>query len=98
MQMLVTFDSISSSLRFQAAAADRNRNFPCALVPVPGKLSSPCGYAAEVEMEAPEALLNVLRELNVEWDAVYCPCGKEYQTLYQHPPFPASGFTEPHQT
>ncbi|MDR0722423.1 MAG: DUF3343 domain-containing protein [Treponema sp.] len=85
--MLVTFASISSSLRFQAAAsADRKRDFFCALVPVPGKLSSPCGYAAEVEMEEPGELLNLLREMDAEWDAVYRPCGKEYQALYQYPP------------
>ena len=88
MRMLVTFASISSSLRFQAASTassvDRKGDFPCALVPVPGKLSSSCGYAAEVEMAEPGDLLNLLRELNAEWDGVYRSCGKEYEALYRH--------------
>lgn len=88
MRMLVTFASISSSLRFQAAStassAEGKRDFPCVLVPVPGKLSSACGYAAEVEMAEPGDLLKVLREMNAAWEAVYRPCGKEYQALYHH--------------
>ncbi|MDR1986204.1 MAG: DUF3343 domain-containing protein [Treponema sp.] len=83
--MVVTFDSISSSLRFQAASASGGGpGFSCALIPSPGKLSASCGYAAEVEMEEPEKLLKLLRELNVEWDAVYSSCGKNYQVIYRY--------------
>jgi hypothetical protein len=86
--MLVTFDSISSSLCLQAAAAaspaERERHFTCTLIPVPRTISSSCGYAAEIEMEEGGELLKLLGELNVGWDAVYRPCGKEYQVMYNH--------------
>ena len=85
--MLVTFDSISSSLCLQAAAAspaERALNFTCTLIPVPRNVSSSCGYAAEIEMEEGGDLLKLLEDLNVGWDAVYRPCGKEYEVMYSH--------------
>jgi hypothetical protein len=87
--MLVTFDSISSSLRLQTAsaaaeAAGTERGFSCTLIPIPRNISSSCGYAAEVEMEEPEDLLKLLHELNLEWDAVYRPSGKDYEAIYAH--------------
>jgi hypothetical protein len=45
-------------------------------------VSSSCGYAAEVETEEPGALLKLLGELDVEWNTMYLPCGKEYQAIY----------------
>jgi hypothetical protein len=81
LQLLVTFYSVSSALRLEAAG--KEHDLFCALIPVPRKLSSSCGYAAEVEMGEPEALVELLRELNVEWDAVYRPCGKDYQMIHQ---------------
>jgi hypothetical protein len=85
--MLVTFDSISSSLCLQAAAAspaEGGCHFTCTLIPVPRNISSSCGYAAEIEMEEGGELLKLLGELKVGWDAVYRPCGGEYQVMYSH--------------
>ncbi|MDR1029399.1 MAG: DUF3343 domain-containing protein [Treponema sp.] len=78
--MLLTFDSISASLRLQGVY--RGRGFLCTLIPVPRNVSSSCGYAAEVETEEPGALLKLLGELDVEWNTMYLPCGKEYQAIY----------------
>jgi hypothetical protein len=80
--MLVTFDSISSSLLLQAAY--RDQKVPCRLIPVPRNLNASCGYAAEVEAEEPGELLKFLRELKAEWHGVYRPCGTEYRLLYHY--------------
>jgi hypothetical protein len=79
--MLLTFDSISSSLSLQEAY--RERGLPCALIPVPRNISSSCGYAAEVETEEAESLVKLIEKLNVVWDAIYLPCGKEYRAIYR---------------
>jgi hypothetical protein len=79
---LVTFDSISSSLRLQAEY--RERGFPCTLIPVPAKLGSSCGYAAEIETENPSELTELLRKLNLEWDGVYQADGNNYKMIYKN--------------
>jgi hypothetical protein len=79
--MLVTFDSISSSLQFQAGCAASGERVLCTLIPVPRSLSASCGYAAEVAMGEPGDLLKLLGELKVEWNALYRPRGKEYEVI-----------------
>jgi hypothetical protein len=68
---MVTFHSVSSALIVETAG--KERGFFCSLVPVPRVLSSSCGYAASVEAETSGGLLELLRCLRVEWEAVYRP-------------------------
>jgi hypothetical protein len=81
-RLLVTFDSISSSLLVEGAC--RKRRLPCSLIPVPRSLTASCGYAAEVAAEEAGEVLGLLRELKAEWKAVYQPEGKTYRSLYRY--------------
>lgn len=83
MRLLVTFHSVSQALLLETEA--KERGFFCALIPVPRKLSSSCGYAAEVEADAfpVDEHPDLLRKLNIEWEAVYKPVGDGYQALHR---------------
>ncbi|MDR0540076.1 MAG: DUF3343 domain-containing protein [Spirochaetaceae bacterium] len=82
MRLLVTFYSVSSALFLEAAG--KERGLPCVIIPVPRSLSSSCGYAAEVDVEETGNLAELLRGLNVEWEAVYRPGENRYELLYRN--------------
>lgn len=82
MVMLVTFHSVSSALMLEALG--KERGIACSVIPVPRKLSSSCGYAAELEMDLAEELHTLLDENGLEWEAVYAPQNGEYQTLFNN--------------
>ena len=79
MRLLVTFYSVHSALLLEAAG--KERGFFCVLIPAPGKLSSSCGYAAEVEAEEPERLVKLLRGMNAEWEALWRQNEGGYEAL-----------------
>ncbi|MDR2501501.1 MAG: DUF3343 domain-containing protein [Treponema sp.] len=79
MRLLVTFYSVHAALLLEAAG--KERGFFCALIPAPRKLSSSCGYAAEVDAEEPERLIKLLRGMNAEWEALWLPGEGGYEAL-----------------
>jgi hypothetical protein len=82
LRLLVTFYSVSSALLLETAG--KERGFPCVIIPVPRSLSSSCGYAAEVDAEASGDLVELLRGLRIEWEAVYQPGENRYEPLYRN--------------
>jgi hypothetical protein len=82
LRLLVTFYSVSSALVLESAG--KARGFSCALIPVPRSISSSCGYAAETSAEDADSIAELLRELRIEWEAVYLSDESGYEPLYRN--------------
>ncbi|MGD9559853.1 MAG: DUF3343 domain-containing protein [Oscillospiraceae bacterium] len=67
--MLVTFYSVSAALYLETLL--KKAHIPCRVIPVPRALSSSCGYAAEVEGETPDALVQLFKDNAIEWESLY---------------------------
>lgn len=78
--IIVTFYTVSSALYLETLLAAQE--VPCRIIPVPRALSSSCGYAAEVADIAPKALISLLSEYELEWEAIYrAASGEEYSLI-----------------
>ena len=82
MHLLVTFYSVNQALQLEAAF--KERGLVCGLIPAPRKLSSSCGYAAEVEAGDAPGLVSLLRDMNVEWEAVWRQNADGYEELLKN--------------
>jgi hypothetical protein len=70
---------VNSALLLEAAG--KEHGIPCTLIPAPRKLSTSCGYAAEIPAEEPERLERLLREANIEWEAIWLPQDNGFKAL-----------------
>ena len=84
MHLLVTFYSVNQALQLEAAF--KERGLVCGLIPAPRKLSSSCGYAAEVEADDAPGFVSLLRDMNVEWEAVWREAGGAYEAVWGNGP------------
>ena len=66
---LITFPSVHHAMAFEDTA--KNGPLVFQLIPVPREISSSCGVAAKVQHITKEELLQLLREYNLSFSAVY---------------------------
>ena len=77
MQYIVTFHSHFGATRF--ARGLRGKNVPCALKPVPRRVSSSCGTCAQFETED-----DALALMTGDVDALYRRAGEDYEQLWKN--------------
>jgi len=68
-RLLITFSSTQEAMKMEAVC--RDNHLRGRLIPLPTKISAGCGLAYRTETELKQTAMNIMRDNNIRWEAMY---------------------------